>query len=46
MACNNLGVFYIRGIGGLYNPSYGRGLFKKACDLGSDIGCDNYKKRK
>jgi TPR repeat protein len=40
--CNNLGVLYIDGLG--VNQDYIKAaeLFKKACDMGLELGCEKY----
>ncbi len=42
-ACNNLGVFYTYGKGVRQDKAKARELFGKACDMGNQKGCDNYK---
>lgn len=43
-ACNNLGILYGNGLGVREDRAKAKELFGKACDLGSQLGCDNYKK--
>jgi len=42
-ACNNLGIMYLNGLGTRQNLDKAKDYFGKACDLGIQIGCDNYK---
>ena len=42
-SCNNLGVLYAEGKGVRQNFSTAKQYFGKACDLGYQDGCDNYK---
>ncbi len=44
MACYNLGVFYLKGKGVRQNYFEAKEYYGKACDLGLQIGCDDYKR--
>ena len=43
VACNSLGVQYENGQGVRQNRSIAKQYFGKACDLGDQLGCNNYK---
>lgn len=40
---NNLGALYYNGQGVRQNFSIAKQYFGKACDLGEQVGCNNYK---
>ena len=42
-ACNNIGYFYEYGLGVKQNRPLAKQYYGKACDLGLQLGCDNYK---
>ena len=44
IACNNLGIAYNNGIGVRQNRTTAKEYYGKACDLGNQEGCDNYRK--
>lgn len=41
--CNNLGVLYANGQGVRQDKGAAKEYFGKACDLGNQGGCNNYK---
>ncbi len=43
-ACNNLGLLYYNGEGVKQDYQTANEFYTKACDLGNQDGCDNYKK--
>ena len=43
-SCSNLGVLYLKGQGIKHDHIKAIKLFKKACDLGYQRGCDYFKK--
>ena len=41
--CNDLGILYDNGQGVRQNFSTAKQYYGKACDLGLQLGCDNYR---